>query len=219
MPSWSQRRPSSGGFSLIELLVVAAVIALLLAVLLPALARARLQAKIVRARGELYQIAVGLTAYHDDWEAYPLAAEYCAAGGAEAENYNHLPPVLQERRYLSFRPEDIFNPGKTYKYAKPGIGWGNGALSWLGVWVPKDFPHDARDSDPADDLCYWDERTSPVKFAVWSVGPAGPKDAIESSRLHYPVPKRTWYWSANGPYSEGVITIIRAKQGFIQSEP
>ncbi|GJQ29759.1 MAG: hypothetical protein HBSAPP03_16430 [Phycisphaerae bacterium] len=54
-------------FTLIELLVVIAIIGLLIGLLLPALGQARLTARATACGGRLQQIAVGLTAYLNDF--------------------------------------------------------------------------------------------------------------------------------------------------------
>ncbi|MEM1167128.1 MAG: DUF1559 domain-containing protein [Planctomycetota bacterium] len=56
------------GFTLIELLVVVAVIALLIGLLLPALGSARSTAQSIACQSNLRQIAIGLTAYAEDYD-------------------------------------------------------------------------------------------------------------------------------------------------------
>ncbi|MFQ6049273.1 MAG: type II secretion system protein [Phycisphaerae bacterium] len=206
------RNGTAAAFSLIELLVVMAMLAVLAGLLLPALQRARLQAKLVRVHADLYQIALGLEAYHDDYRSYPPARTFCAGGGMSVEDYNELPPELETTRCLVPRPKDLFNPPRRYKYIAPGYGYANNAPTILAIWVPEHFPY-----GDGDDVAYFNQKDSPVKFAIWSVGPAGPKSVFESDRLHIPVPERTWYRPCNGLRSDGVITLIRATNHYVQS--
>jgi type II secretion system protein G len=191
---------SASGFTLLELLVAIAIVSMLAALLLPVLRGARIKAKVVRAHADLRNIATAIESYRLDHDAYPLARAFCAGGGMKVDDYNECPPELFLGGYLGAFPEDVFDKGRAYKYITPGLGYANGVLTILAMWVPKDFPYDS-----GKDVPYFTVKDSPVKWAIWSVGPSGPKKFFESESLRYPVPRRNWYNFKNGPESEGVI--------------
>ncbi|NQT83107.1 prepilin-type N-terminal cleavage/methylation domain-containing protein [bacterium] len=188
------------GFTLLELLVAVAIIAMVAALLLPVLRVARIKARVARAHADLRSIATSIEAYRLDQGAYPIARAFCAGGGMKVDDYNECPPELLSLGYLGAFPEDVFNRGRAYKYIAPGLGYANNVLTVLAIWVPKKFPR-----DDGSDVPYFNSKDSPVKWAIWSVGPSGPKKFWESEALHYPVPQRNWYNFKNGPESEGVI--------------
>ncbi len=191
------------GFTLLELLVTVSIVSILAALLLPVLQVARIKAKVVRAHADLRNIGTAIESYRLDHEAYPLARSYCAGGGMKVDDYNECPPELLLCGYLGAFPEDVFNKGRAYKYIAPGMGYANSVLTILPIWVPKDFP-----SDNCRDVPYFKVGDSPVRWAVWSVGPCGAKTFWESEVLHYPVPRRNWYNFKKGPESEGVIVYL-----------
>jgi prepilin-type N-terminal cleavage/methylation domain-containing protein len=239
VPGHVTRSGKVGAFSLIEVLVVVAIIALLMAVLVPSLARARLQSRVVVVHSDLRQITLALDAYameHKDH--YPPTRQACGTG-----ILYQLPVELAVKRYLSRSPdqlkrsylEDLFNPGQTYRYRAPGAVWQNGTLmdfpgsdedsTWrprAKIWVPDDVPR-----CEADDGRYYCDRMgepeSPVRYAVWSVGPDpdcprfpqwedGTKD---ESKL--PLPRGYWLTSAHP--TSGLITHFQMRKGLICMSP
>jgi prepilin-type N-terminal cleavage/methylation domain-containing protein len=212
------------GFTLIELLVVVAILGLLMALLVPSLAGARLKAKVVKAHAELHAVCTALEAYYGEYNDHPPAQSFCAGESQNMEQYFELPAELfatghlsgryqQNGRHEYFRFKDPFDPnGCSFKYIKPGVGWGNNhELTTHRIWVPTLFP-----GDTGEDTCYptyqrnpdpsappWErwliDKSSPVAFAVWSCGPRGPVEWSEFQRSqdsegsHLPVPSRNWY--------------------------
>jgi prepilin-type N-terminal cleavage/methylation domain-containing protein len=222
----SHRCLRSRAFTLIELLVVVAILVVTMSILLPSLGRARLKAKVVKAHAELRGICLALETYHQDYNAYPLAQSYCTGESYSMEQYFELPAELFEGKYLSgrFKKElghdyahfrDPFDPdGHSYKYIKPGVAWGNNhSLTRYQIWVPKAFPQDANEDiryptykpNPSPNPQPWErfivDEQSPVDYAVWSCGSAGPigwqafqeSQTADPNATHLPVPSRNWH--------------------------
>lgn len=174
------------GFTLIELLVVVAIIAILAAVLFPVFARARTSAKVARVHVELRQVGDAIQMYCDDWNSKPpLASESCQY--VVINDYYELPPPLYcyigARRFY-----DPFNPGRTYKYIAPGLGYINSSIAKITLYVPADYPNSEQGCVP-----YKSQKDSPLKWVVWSVGPSGGCDLFTFHQNQMPVPKRCWY--------------------------
>jgi len=74
MPAGSRNRLSA--FTLIELLVVIAIIAILAALLLPGLSRAKAAGQSAACKSNLHQLGVALKVYTDEFQKYPVAADF-----------------------------------------------------------------------------------------------------------------------------------------------
>ena len=102
-------------------------------------------------------------------------------------DYYELPPPLY--KYIAAeRFYDPFNPGRTYKYIAPGLGYVNNSISRITLYVPSDYPESNQPCVP-----YYSQTTSPIKWVVWSVGPSGGCDLFTFDQNLMPVPKQCWY--------------------------
>ena len=205
-------------FSLVELLVVMAVIAVLAALLLPALSRAREKARVARVHVELYGIGLALHMYSDDFAGrVPPVRENCNTD--YSEHWCQLPPELAEARYLarSTQPgreaalEDLFDPGHTYKYAAPGRLILNGEPAGnYALWIPTNFPELTGEHG----RFYDQPATSPVRWAVWSLGTKPASAKSRSSRA--PMSASTWYRHTG---DSGVIVRYATRDGIQFKSP
>ncbi len=198
-------------FTLIELLIVVAIIAILAAVAVPNLLEAQTRSKVARARADMRLLAVALEAYRVDHAAYPPATTFCASMMDSIEAHNEAPPALTTPiSYLSARPLDVFNGNQRYKYIAPGLGWANDTQTILAIWVPRNFP---AAEESAQMVPYFSQSQSPVRWGLWSVGPAGPLSVFESDAAQLPVPRRTWYDPTNGTISDGIVALLSTGHG------
>ncbi len=188
------------GFTLIELLVVIAVIAIITAILFPVFVGVKLKAQVSRVHVELRQVADAVQMYCDDWNGKPpLASESCQQ--VKIDDYYELPEPLY--KYISSKKfYDPFNPGRTYKYIAPGLGYVNNGISKITLYVPADYPASEQQC-----VAYRSQKDSPIKWVVWSVGPGRGVGLLEFAQNMMPVPKQHWY-----PYNEKGI-IVRLSDG------
>lgn len=215
----SQRR----AFSLIELLVVLAVLSMILALALPALAAARLRARLARVHADLRSIDQALAFYLQDHNnqlpptrascssriAYELPVELALGG--------YLPMGTNPAGFPAPRMPDPFrDDGQSYLYRAPGPAifnestlLENGSM----LWVPQDFPLCQSDLGR-----YFDNtRDSPARYAIWSIGPDpnSPRFARQPARI--PLPRQFWF-QPDG-VSGGVITHFQDRFGNVYSSP
>jgi len=206
------------GFTLIELLVVIAIIALLAGLLLPALSRAKEKAKVAKVHAELYGIGMALHMYADDHGGrVPPVRENCNTD--LREHWCQLPVELAEGRYLPHSDlggreanlEDPFDVGHTYKYAAPGPLILNGEPAGdYGLWVPTNFPNLKSEFG----RFYTKPAESPVRWAVWSLGPRPKSAKSRSSRA--PMSELTWYKRAG---DDGVVMRYATREGLQFKSP
>ena len=190
------------GFALIELLVVITIISVLTAIMSPVLIRVKVHGRVARVQVELQGIQRALEMYRDDWNDYPLAVMYSEK--EKQDDYLEVPPPLYKLHYIgAYRIYDPFNPGHTYKYIAPGFGWKDGKLSPFCMNVPMC-------GEGAEGCTSYSSRdTCPLKWAIWSVGPAGNIDISEHERRNLPVPRLEWF-----PYKDNGV-IVRLSNGRI----
>ena len=198
-------------FSLIELVVVAAVLALLAALLGPPVLASIERARVTRVVSDLQMVEVALEAYRTDHGRYPPVTVSCVR--ADQEQVLQLPQELADGGYLpknsrtktSTLLEDPFSPGNTYKYAAPENYWMNGSKQddRYPVWVPADFPACQSATGKADD-----SPNSPLAWAVWSQGPRPQQTKALSSQA--PTAGFTWY---RGTGDHGVIGRYKVRDG------
>ena len=192
------RRARRRAFTLVELLVVVAVIGILAAMLLPALSRARTAARVARAKAELHQVELALEMYRDTLKTYPPTRTYC--GSPLAASSCEIPRELYDAGFLGARMRDVFWPDHDYRYLAPGPGFHNDSPSPRAIWLPADWPED---SGP---LRWYDSQdSSPVKWALWSVGPRG--SSYEFSYFHPFQSRGDWYPLA----PDGLVVRYRAE--------
>lgn len=209
------------GFTLVELLMVIGIIAVLLAVLLPTLSAVRVRAKVVHVHADLRSIVTALVMYRQDHRGQLPPTRFSCSSRTEYE----LPEELATGKYLPATTgpggitvvamPDVFRPTETYKYRAPGAAIVNESTliaDGATLWVPDGFPN----CDVPTGQYYDKPSRSPVRFAVWSIGPnlGSPKFADAPGRA--PVPGRFWY---RGDRAGGMITHFMDRQGQLYMSP
>ncbi|MEO1716491.1 MAG: type II secretion system protein [Planctomycetota bacterium] len=212
-PPTPTNRPRRG-FTLIELLVVIAIVALLIGILLPALAVARQSARKVRAHSDLRQIDLALVMYSDshDGEIPP------SRGGCSTRLSYELPPELAEQEYLPSETGEITGvihvglhdpfTGSPYRFRAPGTMIMNEATVLTGLqgsklFIPYSFPKLEGDGEYIRD-----PKLSPVRYALWSMGPDPEAEKLRSNPGRAPVLERFWMRSAS---DDGLVVRIASK--------
>ena len=196
-------------FTLVELLVVIAIIAVLLAILMPAMAKARLQAKIVVVNAELANIGLALEAYGmDHGNKFPPTRVDC--NPSARKHWWALPQELVKSGYMPggksgdvvySKVEDKFNPGLAYKYVAVGERYDYyGSPTTQYFWIADGFP----DNEIKPYRKYNDPKISPVTWVVFSLGPKFNEN--NSVQDNFPVSKQYWYTPKT---RNGIITRVR----------
>ncbi|MBN1788731.1 MAG: type II secretion system protein [Sedimentisphaerales bacterium] len=210
------------GFSLIEILTVITVIASLLSFLMPVVAKARLQAKILKVNYELGHIALALEAYamNNDGKYPPTRTDcdedariHAYALPKELITGDYLPggKSTKDDSIIFAMIEDEFNPGCAYKYIAPGVKYDySGSPMTQCLYVPQNFPY----SMEKDALVkYNDSRKtgkSPVRWVLFSMGPNYPLEELQQKDFPikdgFPVKKDYWY---DPDKCKGILTRLK----------
>ena len=105
------------GFTLIEMLAVIAIIALLAGMLLPALSKARIRARVAKAKAEMLNIRVSIEQYYADYSTYPTNDSDYNYSGTVGTDYGALYKLKDDsKEYMSSIPRDPFDNSKPYIY-------------------------------------------------------------------------------------------------------
>jgi prepilin-type N-terminal cleavage/methylation domain-containing protein/prepilin-type processing-associated H-X9-DG protein len=200
-------RPKSGGFSLIELIVVIAIIGILAALLISSLAGAKGKAKQSQCANNVRQLGLALREHVIENNAYPLVIDPSWVQSLQAElstSKTHVNSTEYLRKGVwqcpaANRPADLPpNEG----YASYGYNWygisGLNDVDALGlgghhVWHGRDFPapavQEAEVSSPSDMMAIGDGFCGENKIirdgtlAFWRA--SGMKGTIESTKRTY----------------------------------
>ena len=100
---------SKRGFTLVEMLAVVAIIALLAGMLLPALSKARIRARVAKAKAEMLNIRVSIEQYYADYSTYPTNYRV-----TDTKGLNKLEE--DTKSYISSVPTDPFSSSSYYQY-------------------------------------------------------------------------------------------------------
>jgi general secretion pathway protein G len=108
----------SGGFTLIEVLVVVAILAILAAIVVPRIMDRPDEAKRVAARADIGAIVQALKLYRLDNGGYPTTDQGLAAL-VQKPTTNPVPGNWKQGGYLERLPKDPW--GSDYQFLSPGV--------------------------------------------------------------------------------------------------
>ncbi|HEX67514.1 MAG TPA: prepilin-type N-terminal cleavage/methylation domain-containing protein [bacterium] len=137
------------GFTLMELLTVIAILGMLAGILLPTLNKARIRARVAKAKTEMNNLRVALMAYYTDFGGFPSNYDMHVKADHGKSN-NALYKLLVHGYFSTDRiPRDPFDPANPYRYysshdgdmdKNDGAGVGEDVLadSWIMFSVGED---------------------------------------------------------------------------------
>jgi general secretion pathway protein G len=142
---FAARAQRSGGFTLIEIMVVIVILGVLAALVVPSVLSRTDDARIAAAKSDLAAIRQALKLYRLDNQRYPTTEQGLAALVARPDQ-PPAPPNWKPGGYLEKLPRDPW--GRPYQYLNPGLKGevdvftygadgapgGNGADADIGSW-------------------------------------------------------------------------------------
>jgi prepilin-type N-terminal cleavage/methylation domain-containing protein len=210
-----KRHLSRHGFSIIELLVSIVIVSALAALTASVVGPLREHARMVQAHSDLRQITVALELYRIDHDGkYPPTRASCSR-----QTGYQLPVELLEYGLPRSRDAygddqtslaDPFHPDSGYYYRAVGpliLNESTIVENGSTMWVPDGFPRQLNGTG----RYHKDPRTSPARYAVWTMGPEPEAEKFDiPGRL--PVPEKYWM---KGAGDDGVIAHIMDRNGMI----
>ncbi len=188
---------SANGFTLVELLIVAAILGILAAVAVPNFMEASVRAKVARVSSDMRAMATAVEAYRVDCGMYPLNGVLNADGSVQNPHLTPAGPPAHKFlweglttpvAYLTAIPEDPFVEG----HAAP-------VREWHPLW-PRYFytnlPHFQAVMEPSPPPVIGEMMARYGKWIIASAGPNG--NRLDLSRHLY-------YDPTNGTISDGDI--------------
>jgi len=212
--NWQRR---DNGFTLIELLIVIIIIALLASMVTPFLGLARVRAKIVQSHSDLRNITLAMELYRQENSRRIPPTRFSCSSRTAYELPLELMPYLPTGRKKGVdivRMPDPFTPEECYKYRAVGTAVMNESTiveNTAKLWVPDGFPHAQAETG----RYYKNPNTSPVRYAVWSMGP-DPNSTKFDIPGRLPLPSRYWLKSAS---DTGVIVHCEDANRQIHTSP
>lgn len=116
--AFPSRRPWSGGFTLIEIMVVIVILGVLAALVVPRVLERPDEARAIAARSDIATIMQALKLYRLDNQRYPTAEQGLPALIAKPEQAP-VPPNWKPGGYLERLPKDPW--GRAYVFVIPGV--------------------------------------------------------------------------------------------------